>query len=87
MSENIAERLKNLLILQLNYPMGKEQIRAETSLYGKGMGLNSVDVVSLIVKIEDQFEIFFEAEEIAPAIKTFGSLLRVVEQKLAGNGG
>jgi acyl carrier protein len=80
------ERLRRILIDQLNYTYAPETIRPETPLYGKGLGLDSVDVVSLMVRLEEEFEIFFEAEEVVSGIQTFGSLLQAIERKLEQNG-
>ena len=81
-TENVAQRLKTVLIDHLGYPLNPERIREDTSLHGKGLGLDSVDVVTLISRLEEEFEIFFEAEDIGPSIKTFGSLLQSVNEKL-----
>ena len=82
---SIQQRVKQILVEQLHYSLTPETIRPDTSLYGKGLGLDSVDVVSLMVRLEEEFEIFFEAEEVAPSIQTFGSLLQAVERKLEQN--
>jgi acyl carrier protein len=81
-NDNVRERLKTVLINQLGFPLRPERIREETSLYGKGLGLDSVDVVSLITRLEEEFDIFFEPEEIGASVKTFGFLLRSVQKKL-----
>jgi acyl carrier protein len=81
-TDNIAPRLKAVLIHELGFPLSPERIREETSLYGKGLGLDSVDVITLITRLEEEFDIFFGPEEIGPSVKTFGSLLGSVREKL-----
>ena len=46
------------------------------------MGLDSVDVIAFVVRLEEKFEIFFEAEEVVPSMATFGALVQTVYQKL-----
>jgi acyl carrier protein len=82
MTDMLQEQLKELLADQLGYPLDVAKIREDTSLYGKGMGLDSVDVISFVVRLEEKFEIFFEAEEVVPSMATFGALVQTVYQKL-----
>jgi acyl carrier protein len=65
---------------------GVGELGPETSLYGKGLGLNSVDVMALIVQIEEAFGIYFEDEEIVDSVGTFGTLVRAVRRKCAAAG-
>ena len=81
-TENVAQRLKTVLIDQLGFSLSPERIQEDTSLHGKGLGLDSVDVVTLLTRLEDEFDIFFEPQDIGPSIKTFGSLLQSVNEKL-----
>ena len=81
-TDQLAPRLKAVLIRQLGSSLSPERIHEETSLHGKGLGLDSVDVVTLITRIEEEFDIFFEPEDIGPSIKTFGTLLQSVHAKL-----
>ena len=78
----IDDRLRKVLVEQLKYPLSASEIVEHTSLYGKGLGLDSLDVVSLIVRVEDEFDIVVEAEEVADIVKTFGTLRDAVHRKL-----
>ena len=82
----VKERLRKILVDQLGYPVSMAHVREDTTLYGKGLGLDSLDVVSLIVRLENEFDIFFEAEDVGASMETFGSLLGSVQQKLIQNG-
>ena len=84
--DNIEQRLKTVLIDQLGFSLSPDRIHQETTLYGKGLGLDSVDLVTLIARLEEEFDIFFEPEEIGPSTQNFGVLLQSVEKKLNGNG-
>ena len=80
----IEDRLVQILAEHLKVPLKREKIREDMSLRGRGLGLDSVDVVSLVVKLEEAFDIFFEAEEVAQCAETFGSLLRTIRHKVVG---
>ncbi len=82
MTDKVEERLKKILVDQLSNSLSMKQIREETSLYGRGLGLDSLDVVSLVVRLEDEFDIFFEAEEVTASMENFGTLLRSIQHKV-----
>ena len=85
-TDNIEQRVKTVLIDQLGFSLIPERIHRRTSLYGIGLGLDSVDLVTLVTRLEEEFDIFFEPEEIGPSMKNFGVLVEAVEAKLNGNG-
>lgn len=63
------------------------EIGPETSLYGKGIGLSSVDVMALIIRVEGVFDICFDDGEIVGSVETFETLVRAIRRKRAGPGG
>ena len=82
--ESIRQRLTRILAEQCNGQIApQEEIADNTRLHGRGLGLSSLDIVSLVVKLEDEFNVFFEAEEVAPSVKTFGTLLEAIGRKVA----
>lgn len=56
----------------------------------EGLGIASIDLVSIVFSIEDRYEVTIEAEEIPPA-KTFGELLdglkRLIDDRQAAQAG
>jgi acyl carrier protein len=78
----VEDRLKQVVLDHLDRPLPVDELRGETSLYGRGLGFSSLDLVSLIVAVEQTFDIFFEAEDMSAAAQTFGTLLAAVERKL-----
>jgi acyl carrier protein len=58
-----------------------EDLKDETSLR-EGLGLDSVDVVSIVSQIERRFRIRMTHEELA-TLSTVGDLLDLMETKLA----
>ena len=83
MTDDLEERLRKILVEQLDYRLGADQVQLETSLYGKGLGLSSLDAVALVVRLEDEFEVFFEPEDFTESLATFGSLVAVIRRKVA----
>jgi len=63
------------------------EVGPETSLYGKGIGLSSVDVMALIIRVEEVFDVFFDDGEIVGSVETFGALVRAVRRKRASRAG
>ena len=63
-----------------------QSIRDDTSLYGQGFGLDSVDVVGLIVRLEHEFRVSFEDGELWESVKTFGTLVDSLRRKLRQHG-
>jgi acyl carrier protein len=80
----IEQRLRKLVLARLDGALRESDIRPDTSLYGKGLGLDSIDVVALIVSVEEEFDVFFDAEEVGQSVETFGTLLATIHQKLEG---
>lgn len=78
----LRERLCRILADQLNGQVSQAQIRDDTALHGKGLGLSSLDLVSLVVKLEEEFDVFLEADEVAEGVQTFGTLLRTLGNKI-----
>jgi acyl carrier protein len=76
-------RIKNLLVSQLN--VGGEALAsfdANTRLLGQGIGLDSVEAMSLASEIEFAFEVSFRDDELtAEVFRTIGSLASAVEAK------
>jgi len=56
--EELIEKLKVQIIEQLNLEdMEPEDIDAEESLFGEGLGLDSIDALELIVLLEKEYGI------------------------------
>ncbi|QJR22272.1 hypothetical protein BREVNS_1522 [Brevinematales bacterium NS] len=55
--KSVLERVKNLLIEQLNLNLEKDEIDNDAPLFGMGLGLDSIDALDLIVGVEREFGI------------------------------
>ncbi len=55
----------------------------DTPLIGKGLGLDSVSVLGLVVGLEEEFNIFLEDSELSIELfKNIGSLCDYISEKL-----
>lgn len=79
---DVEERLKTVVLNHSGRPMPLADLQYGTSLYGQGLGFSSLDLWSLIVAVEEAFGVFFEEEDMFPAIETFGPLLSALQSKL-----
>jgi acyl carrier protein len=82
MIRDVERRLKALLVEQLKYPLAPESILPASTLQGRGLGFSSLDLVTLIMRVEEEFDVVFEADELSDAVATFGTLLSLTERKI-----
>ena len=78
------ETLRTTLLNLLEEEMGESvQLPDDDQDLRESLGLDSVDLVGLVMRIERQFKIRLATEELA-AVKRVGDLLDLMEVKLAG---
>jgi acyl carrier protein len=82
MTPELEQRLRRLLVEQLDYRIADGEIAPETPLMGKGLGLSSLDVVALVIAVEEAFDVIFEADEVSSMVATFGALRGALAEKL-----
>jgi acyl carrier protein len=80
--ESLRANLARLLEEEMGEPY---ELRDQTELR-EGLGLDSVDVVGLVMRVERQFRIRLAMEELAE-MKQVGQLLDLVLEKLADREG
>ncbi len=82
MSDTI-QKLKDMLITRLRLKVDADKITEDTQLFGpEGLGLDSIDVLELVVGIKKEFGI--EITDRLTAEKVFtsvGSITRYIEEK------
>jgi acyl carrier protein len=54
-SEQLKEEIKRAIVRSLRLPMAPEEIDNGVSLFGEGLGLDSIDVLELVLEIERSF--------------------------------
>ncbi len=79
------ETLRSTLLNLLEEEMGESfQLPADDQDLRESLGLDSVDLVGLVMRIERQFKVRLATEELA-AVKRVGDLLDLMEVKLAAH--
>lgn len=82
MSENNADRVKKIIISQLN--VSEEQVTPEASFIDD-LGADSLDQVELVMALEEEFEELGDGipEDEAEKLQTVGSVISYVESNLS----
>ncbi len=57
--EEMLSRVRRILIERLNVRRAPDEIDPDTALFGSGLGLDSVDLVELVVACEAEFRLKF----------------------------
>ncbi len=83
MTHQIEVRIKEIMVESLNLDSEVvKEIQMDTPLFTSGIGLDSIDVLELIVNIEKSFNIKIEnSEQAKTALRTVGSLVAFIEEK------
>ena len=76
MSENNADRVKKIIVSQLN--VSEEQVTPEAS-FTNDLGADSLDTVELIMEFEKEFD-FQIPDDQAEAISTVGDAISFIEK-------
>jgi acyl carrier protein len=82
---SVKENLKKILIEGLNLEdITVDDIQDDMPLFGEGLGLDSLDVVELIVLVQKHFGVEIkDMEEGRPALQTVNTLADVIEKRRA----
>ena len=62
-SANLKEEIKQAIVRSLRLPIKPEEIGDSTSLFGEGLGLDSIDVLELVLELERTFGVSITDEE------------------------
>lgn len=85
MTENIHDRLKHIIVETLNLDdITPEEIGNDQSLFGTGLGLDSIDVLELVVRIEKEYNVKIENSEIAKKVLQSVNTLATYIQERTG---
>jgi acyl carrier protein len=82
--ENTINRLKKIIVQDLDVNIKESEIRNDVSLYEGGLALDSIAIVDLIIQIEKEFAFRFEDKELnTDLFNNLGSLATFIDVKLA----
>ena len=62
-SATLKEEIKRAIVRSLRLPMAPEDIADDVSLFGEGLGLDSIDVLELVLEIERTFGVSISDEQ------------------------
>jgi acyl carrier protein len=62
-SANLKEEIKRAIVRCLRLPIAPETIEDGVSLFGEGLGLDSIDVLELVLEIERTFGVSITDEQ------------------------
>ena len=68
MSEDVKDRIKKVLVLNVLKDMSAQDIENDTSLIDLGVGLDSVTTLELVVALEEEFQVTIDEGDITPEI-------------------
>jgi len=80
----LIEKVGALISRTLDLPPDLLSVRAETRLYGVGLGLDSFDALRLLAALEEEFEITIgDAELTVSTFDSIGSIVSLIQGKRA----
>ncbi len=63
MSDTLHTEIKEALVRSLRLPMAPGEIGDDTPLFGEGLGLDSIDVLELVLELERSFGVAITDED------------------------
>jgi acyl carrier protein len=61
--DSLKAELKQALVRGLRLPMSADEIANDTPLFGEGLGLDSIDVLELVLELERSFGVQIRDEQ------------------------
>jgi acyl carrier protein len=81
-TDNLAPRVKELIVRRLKLEIDPASIQDDAPLFGEGLGLDSIDALELVLGLEQEFGIKVEDEEVGvKAFSSVNALVDFIEQK------
>jgi acyl carrier protein len=65
---NVTGRIKQIIIRHINPELKLEELSDATPLIGRGLGLDSVSLLELVVAIEADFDMRFDEKDMSPEL-------------------
>ena len=81
----LKEKLKRLIVEELNIEdVAPHEIKDDEPLFGKRLGLDSIDAVEIVFQVEKNFGVAIkDMKEGRPALQSINSLAAFIEKRLA----
>lgn len=80
MTDTLRTEIKQAIIRSLRLPITVEEIGDEVPLFGEGLGLDSIDVLELVLELERSFGVSIADEATgARVLRTVNTIAEYVE--------
>ena len=80
MNDSLREDIKKAIIRSLRLPITAAEIGDDVPLFGEGLGLDSIDVLELVLELERSFGVAIRDEETgARVLRTVNTIAEYVE--------
>ena len=77
---NLREEIKQAIVRSLRLPITPAEIDDATPLFGEGLGLDSIDVLELVLEIERTFGVAITDEETGKKVlRSVDTIARFIE--------
>ena len=84
MSDALRQEIKQAIVRSLKLPMMPEEIGDSTPLFGEGLGLDSIDVLELVLEIERTFGVAITDERTGTQVlRSVDSIAEFIEAERA----
>jgi len=84
MDETLRPRIKDVLVRSLRLPMAPAEIADDVTLFGEGLGLDSIDALEIVLAIERSFGVKIADEATAKHVL---QSVNTIAEFIEGRGG
>ncbi|MEO8075433.1 MAG: phosphopantetheine-binding protein [Acidobacteriota bacterium] len=85
MSDALHTEIKQAMVRSLRLPMTPEEIGDDMPLFGDGLGLDSIDVLELVLELERSFGVTIADQETgARVLQSVGTIATFIEASRNG---
>lgn len=81
MTSTLKTQIKNAIVRGLKLPMSPTEIADDVTLFGDGLGLDSIDALELVLELERAFGIQITDEQMGTAVlRSVDSIAAFIEK-------
>jgi len=74
-------QVKGVIVRCLRLPIGPQEIADDVPLFGEGLGLDSIDVLELVLELERSFGVKITDEQLARrSLYSVNTIVQLIEQ-------
>jgi acyl carrier protein len=81
MEQQLSTLVKEAIVRSLRLPMAPQDIADDIPLFVEGLGLDSIDVLELVLELERTFNLRITDEQLAKrSLRTVNAIVQFIEQ-------